>query len=477
MRGLQCAKSLYLTIHNKELEPSTSAAQQALFDQGHVVGVEAQRRFPSGVLIKAPYYDTAGAVAETEAAIKNGANTVFEATFSAVGLSAKIDILNRKSPKDTWSIIEVKSSTSVKPEYIPDVAIQASIFTASGYDYDTASVMYINNQTIAPDLTNLFTQTEVTKEIKKVQIELPKQIEEFRSMLDKPNPPSLEIGPHCDTPYPCPFKTHCWSHIESPSIFEIPSIGKKAWEYYEKGIVQVTDSKFKPSKSQVNRVEAIRSGKRWVDKDGIKEALSGWKYPLYFFDFETIAFAIPKYDGTRPFEQVPFQFSCLVQEKPASEPKEFFYLHKESTDPRPQLIQELIKAVKGNGNIVAYNMSFEARCIQALADFSPKHSKALLEAKERLVDPLPIFRSSVYDKNFKGSFSIKSVAPAILGENRSYKGMVIADGGETQRAFLELVDEKTPADRRKLLEEAMLVYCKKDTQEMVDLVGWLKAIL
>lgn len=138
MRGLQCAKSLYLTIHNKELEPPTSASTQALFDQWHIVGAEAQLRFPNGVLVKAPYYDTAGAVAETETAMMNGANTIFEATFSAEGLSAKIDILNRKSPKDPWNIIEVKSSTSVKPEYIPDVAIQANIFRTSGYEYETA---------------------------------------------------------------------------------------------------------------------------------------------------------------------------------------------------------------------------------------------------------------------------------------------------------------------------------------------------
>jgi len=135
MLGLQCPKSLYLSIHQPELEPEVTASQQALFDQGHLVGSAAQREFPGGITVEAPYYDTAAAVAETEKAIQNGAATIFEATFSTETVAVKVDVLHRETPTSPWQLIEVKSSTSVKPEHITDVAIQAKVVTECGHSY------------------------------------------------------------------------------------------------------------------------------------------------------------------------------------------------------------------------------------------------------------------------------------------------------------------------------------------------------
>jgi hypothetical protein len=137
------------------------------------------------------------------------------------------------------------------------------------------------------------------------------------------------------------------------------------------------------------------------------------------------------------------------------------------------LVERLVHALDGEGSIVSYNMGFEAGCMEALAEAFPQFAKALRNAIARLVDPLPIFRAAVYDKAFEGSFSIKAVAPAILGSQSSYEGMIVADGGAAQRGFVELLSPDLPKDRRRELRQSMLEYCRKDTMEMVALVKWL----
>lgn len=474
MRGLQCGKSLYLTIHQPELEPEVSDSQQALFDQGHEVGKRAQQSFPGGVLVDAPYYDSAAATAQTREAIARGENTLYEATFSTDGVTARIDILHRSSSTAPWDLIEVKSSTSVKPEHLDDVAIQLHVAEQAGLLIGRAFVMHINNQATAPDLSNLFHRTDVTSDARSRQEMIQKKILELTQVVSQANAPPVSIGPHCSEPYDCPFQDHCWKDIPEASIFDLPSMGKKVWELYAAGIVSIGDSRFVPSQGvQQHRAEAVRSGTRWIDASAIKRQLTEWRWPLTYLDFETIAFAIPRYPGTRPYQQVPFQYSALRQHSIDSPLDESFYLHDNASDPREPLIQALISATGGPGSVVAYNMSFEANCIRSLISFFPQYAGELQSIIDRLVDPLPIFRSSVYDKNFFGSFSIKSVAPAILGSSSSYDGMIVADGEAAQRAFLNLISAAPGSVEHSTLRKAMLDYCRKDTMEMADLVKWL----
>ncbi len=467
-------KSLYLTIHNPDLEPAPSASQQTLFDQGHEVGTRAQQEFPGGVLIEVPYYDTDGAIKQTEAAIKGGAQVVYEATFVNDGLSARIDILTKAPREGSWNIIEVKSSTSVKPEHLDDVAIQVHVAEAAGLKIEKASVMHLNNQSTAPALKDLFNLQDVTSMIGPNKKDLPKHISSLRNALTQGEPPKLEIGPHCHEPYECPFVKECWSHVPSPSIFDFPGLGAKAWDFYAKGIVKLDDPKFGPfTGSKAHRLNAARTGRRWTDTDGIVEGFDGWKWPLLHLDFETIAFAIPRYPGTRPYEQVPFQFSAMIQKEKCGPVEHVEFLHDQRTDPRPRLLAALVKVLSNQGSIVAYNKGFESSRLKAMANAFPEHADTLLAACDRLVDPLPIFRNSVYDPAFKDSFSIKSVAPAILGPAASYHGLTVPDGNAAQRAFVEYIDPTVTPARKSELQKSMLAYCKKDTEVMVQLVDWL----
>lgn len=477
MRGFQCHKNLWLATYKRELEPPVSAEQQAVFDQGHLVGSYAQKQFAGGQLVDNKPWDFFGAVKKTKDLIKSGASLIYEAAFEYNNTFARADIIKYNPITERWQIFEVKSSTSVKEEQLQDVGIQAWIMAKSGLAIERINIMHINNQCAFPNLENLFTTVDVTEEIAKLSPLIETEIENLFLMLKSDIVPDIDIGTHCDTPYECPFKTYCYSEKKIPevSVLNLPKIGARKWDLYREGILKLDDPRLSElTPAQQRAVDVFKTKKRFVDATGIKKALSSWKFPMVFLDFETINPAIPRYDGTSPYQQVPFQFSAHIWPSPESELIHKEYLHTDASDPRPKLIPLLLEACKGLGSIVAYYSIFETQRISEMAEYSKKHRAELEALLDRFVDPLPIFREFVYDNNFEGSFSLKTVAPSILGEEQSYEGMMVADGSAAQRAFEEIINPKTDTIRREELISASLEYCKKDTMVMVELVKWLK---
>ena len=475
--GLQCPKALYLSVHQANLADDISDSQQMIFDQGHEVGILAQKYYPGGVLIDAPYKDSPLALMQTQDAIAAGTNTIYEATFIHGDVLVKIDILNRKSPKHAWEIVEVKSSTQVKDVHIPDAAVQAWVVRGAGFKLKSVSIMTINNQCTYPDLSDLFNVTDVTKEVDAYRSDIPPIVAKFKKLLGSTKSPKVDIGPHCDDPYSCGFKTHCWSacKISDVSIFDIPRLSTDAkWESYRAGKIDLKSldpDDFNATQSRM--IECTVAKKRFVDSNAIAKALKAWKHPLSFLDFETIGYAIPRYNGQRPYQQLPFQFSCHIQKTSRGKLGHCEYLHSTDTDPREDISRTIVELVPESGSVVAYSMGFESGVLKTLADLFPKYRNGLLNIVDRLVDPLPIFRSSVYDPGFRGSFSIKQVAPAILGKSASYEEMDIGGGTEAQSAYMEMINPSTEKKRREELRRGLIEYCTKDTKGMVDLVSWL----
>lgn len=473
----QCKKLLYLSLNRPKLLPPISASTQAIFDQGHEVGIEAQKRFPKGILIEAEAYEAQKAFKATLAAIENGANTIYEATFIHNNVQARIDILHRKNSKSAWEIVEVKSSTGIDEVHLKDVAIQTWVAKGAGIKISKSKLMHINNECVFPDLSNLFTVEDVTEEINDWIKDVPKMITSIRKMLNVKKVPDNDIGPHCNDPYECPLIEHCWKHIPEESIFILPRIGKKAWELYEDGLVDLHDKKLlkmKFNETQKRVIEVTQTGNRYIDNSALKKELSTWIEPFSYLDFETVSFAIPRYNKTRPYQQIPFQFSVQVEN--GKKVKSFEYLHDNDKDPRPQLIEALIKSIPSKGSVVSFNKGFESARMKEMAESFPKHKKALQNIIDRLVDPLPIIRSNVYDKGFQGSFSIKKVAPSLIGEKYSYDSLSIADGGAASQGFISLITEELSTKERDQLRSDMLKYCDQDTMSMVELVNWMRSI-
>ncbi len=478
VRGMQCHKSLYLSVHHPELEPEVSETQQAIFDTGNEVGLAAQGMFPGGVTIAAQPRDPAQAFADTKAAMEAGAHTIYEATFFFENVQVKVDILHKEKKSAKWKLIEVKSSTSVKDVHLNDMAIQAWVAENSGLKVSSYHLMHINSDCRFPNLKDLFELVDVSEEVLALKGEVPKKVKAIKNVLAAKTVPDINIGPHCDDPYECPFKEHCWKEKKIPelSVFDLPGMGQKGWAFYEKGILNLSDLKdAKLSAVQRRAVDCFVSKKRHIDTKAIKSEIAAWVFPLYYLDFETIAFAIPKYKDTGPYMQIPFQFSCHVETK-QGELTHFEFLNSEDKDPRINLIESLLATVGDVGSVVSYNKGFEAGVMRRLAAEYPEYSKKLNNIVDRLVDPLPIFRAHVYDNAFAGSFSIKAIAPALIGEKLSYDQLEVGDGSAAQRAYLRLIDQSTDLKEKSKLKKAMIEYCKQDTLAMVELVRWLRIV-
>lgn len=479
MAGIQCPKRLYLQTYQPELATPTDSSQQAIYDQGTLIGILARDRFSGGLLISADHNHPEDALADTRDAIAANAAALFEAAFTASKVLVRVDVLSRAG-KDLWDLIEVKSSTSVDENYIDDVTVQAWVLQKSGIKLNKCYVMHINNQCVFPNLADLFTKADVTDLVNQRLPSIAGIVTNLLRVLKQKDFGEIDIGPHCDSPYACPFKDNCWreKHIPEISAFEIPRLASRIkWQLYEKGLIhldKIDSASINLNAIQRKMIEVSLSGTRHVNTKEIKKALRSWTFPLFYLDFETISPAVPRYPNTHPYQQVPFQFSCHKQNKPESPLTHSEYLHDSTSDPREQLINALLGVIGGKGSVVAYNKGFESARLTELSVAFPQYSKELMNIAQRLVDPLPIFRSNVYDREFHGSFSIKQVAPALLGTSLSYEGMTVSGGGEAQAAFEEMISPQTNAKRRNDLRRALLEYCKMDTFAMVQLVEWLR---
>lgn len=474
LKGFNCLKRIYLTIHNPELAAPTSPDKQAVFDQGNAVTQEARTRFPGGILIDNEPWDFVGSLKKTKTLIENGEKIIYEAAFEHNGFYARADIISYSRESKRWSLYEVKSSTKVKPEHLDDVALQTWIIAKSGLLLEKISILYLNSKCNFPNLENLFVEEDVTEKMREKYPDILPKLNEIKETLQKEVVPEIDIGPYCLEPDECEFKDHCWKKIPQFSIFNLPNIRDKKWEFYHQGIIEISDERITDLTSLQQRVlEAHRKNERIVNSEGIKASLAEWTFPLIFLDFETINPAIPRYQGCKPYSQVPFQFSVHIWRTKNSELEHKEFLHTEQSDPRHSLILSLLEACEDQGSVVAYFGKFESGRIKELAEFSPSHTVALQALSDRIVDPLPIIRDHVYDPGFKGSFSLKDVAPAILGQSFSYEKMLVGNGLAAQRAFEEIISQETPKLRKEELISATLEYCKQDTFVMVELVKWL----
>jgi predicted RecB family nuclease len=473
MEGFQCEKRLWLKLYKPELEPAVGVATQMSFDEGNEVGELARKHFGKGELITNDYWDYAGATKATEDFIEAGTKTIFEAAFRYKDFFSRADIFTKL--KNGWHVIEVKKSVEPKEYQILDSAIQTWIMKNCGHKVVKVSIMHLNRECVFPKLDNLYATTDITDEVDKLLPLVEATALKLSKIASSSAQPNTKIGLHCDDPFECPFKEHCWAEVPEKSVFDLPGmLIKKKWELYDSGKKKIMDLDANAFKNKTKlAIEVTQSQKPWFDWPEIDGALKQWKWPLYFFDFETINPAIPRFKKTSPYSQIPFQFSCHVWKSPESKLEHFEYLHTDGTDPRPPLVEAMLSGLGSKGSIVAYNMGFEIGVIKKLAEFDKANSKALLKLTERFVDPLKIFQSCSYHPEFLGSFSIKNVAPAVLGAKLSYENLEVGDGSEAQAAVNLLLREIAKPHERQQIVENLLTYCRQDTLAMVELVKWL----
>jgi hypothetical protein len=282
----------------------------------------------------------------------------------------------------------------------------------------------------------------------------------FAEMLDGPLP-ATPTGPHCREPRPCPFLDRCWPADPIETLYR--ATPKLLAELRARGVRSIADVPTDLVEGPARRqVLAARTGQLVVEGD-LATALAALEPPLAFLDFETLAPVVPAWPGHRPYEQVPVQWSCH-----RSDGTHHAWLASDATDPREPFARSLLQACGGARTVIAYGAEFERKCVRQLAAALPELALELEALASRIHDLAAIVRGHVYHPDFRGSFSIKRVLPALVPE-LGYGDLAIRDGRTAASALESLLLDGVDVATKASLREQLLRYCERDTLAMVRL--------
>ena len=381
-------------------------------------------------------------------------------------------------------------------EFTWDISYQKWLLEQNDVNVTGTYLVYLDNTYIRQgelDLQKLFIIKDMADIVSE---ELPKVkdlVDRAMKVLANPEEPEQELSRVCEKPYKCMFWDYCTRNLPKPSVFDVygGKFGsKKADQFYfpsklslyQDGKVSFDDIKDKLlGRIQRMQVECTLDGTEYIDREGIRSFIDTLSYPLYFLDFETMNDPIPQYDGTKSYQQVPFQYSLHIQESETSG-----YIHKEflapsdGRDPRRALAEQLCRDIPMDVCTLAYNKQFECERLKELANIFPDLAKNLLNIRDNVKDLIDPFEAGYYYvPAIGGSFSIKSVLPALFPNDPSldYHNLTggVQNGNDAMTIFPKIKD-MSPKDAKEA-REALLRYCELDTWAMVKVLEKLKNII
>jgi hypothetical protein len=230
------------------------------------------------------------------------------------------------------------------------------------------------------------------------------------------------------------------------------------------------------TENQRVQVETVRSASPRVSKLAIRRFLQDLKYPVHLLDFETFSTAIPKFDGLRPFQRVPFQFSLHIRASPGADLVHRGFLARGAGDPRPDFMARLCQAVAQEGSLVAYNAAFEKGVLRECADALPAFQPWVNSLESRFVDLLQPFRAfRYYHPAQHGSASMKAVLPALTG--RGYESLAIRDGDTASREYFRVTFGNSEPTERDRVYRQLEEYCGLDTEGMWQIISALRNLV
>ena len=478
-----CPKVLWLDKHKHEWFDD-SVLDQARFEQGNEVGDLAMGYY--GDYVEVPYDrdDYEGMIARTKELYDARTPVICEATFSYDDCLCMVDIL-RVSPDGSVDLVEVKSSGELKEEHVHDVCYQYWVLSKCGLKINSASLMHLNKEYVRQgdlDLQELFMLEDLTDTVSgNMQGEPEEYTKQLKEMIASDKEPEGGVWPICLKQHdkPCGYRSWCWRDVPSPRVFDLYRVSAKGCKLYADGVVTMQDvldnaGCFTGSYGEIQLRQArtfVEDASDYVNTSAIQGFLNELTYPLYFLDFETIMPPVPLYDGTRPYQQVPTQYSLHYVLEEGGEVHHCEYLAPEEGDPRRGLAEQLCADTPKDVCVLAYNMSFEKRVIKDLAEAYPDLADHLMAIHGNMHDLLdPFKQGNYYSKAMGGSFSIKSVLPALFPDDPEldYHALEgIHNGGEAMTAFPKLAS--MPPEERAIVREQLLRYCELDTLAMVKI--------
>jgi hypothetical protein len=474
-----CPKDTWLRLHKPELVESFTLTEfdKHLLEQGNEVEAEARQLFPGAVLVSATGDE---AVEETRRLMAGDTEAIFQATFLADGFFAKCDVLKRGAMPATWNLFEIKGTNSKKEgnedrDHISDLTFQRHVLELAGVTVGRANIVHLNKEYIRAgdlDVQALFTVSDSTDQVDALSAGLLEEMHAAREYLNQASEPNIGCdchlsgrGRHC--------RTFACSHPEIPeySVHDIVRIGqsKKKIEYFMDERIFVVDDvpdDYELGDAQQMQVRAHKSQKPIIDAGAIEQELGSYTYPLYFFDYETYAPAIPAFDGYGPYVKIPFEFSLHTLRDAESEPEHVEFLQLDRSDPTRAVAQLLDKYIDPKGTVIVWYAPFERGVNMEIGERLNAYANLMGRINGQVRDLRDIFSKQHYvHPDFRGSTSIKDVLPVLVPE-LSYDGLMIKEGTAASEQWWTMTAAATEAGERATIAEALRTYCKLDTHAM-----------
>lgn len=480
-----CPKSAWIGKYHPEAVPR-DANLQARLRTGVEVGGLARGLF-------GPYADVTARredgspdlprmLENTCAEMARGTPVICEASFSFGGLYCAVDLLKKEG--DGWAVYEVKSSTDgLKDQYIADVSYQKYVLERCGVRVAGVYLVSVDpTYVLGPeglDIHGFFRITDLWEQACREQENtVPSVLREAERVLRCPEEPAVELGENCRD---CELFPFCGRALPSPSVFDLYRLQKKKMiEYYRQGLVSFADldrAGVIRNATQKRQIDfALNDRGVYADKAAIREFLAGLSYPLYFLDFETMQPAIPFCVGAHPYAQIPFQYSLHFMERAGGGLKHSEFLAESGTDPRRDIAEALCRDIPAGACVTAFNKVFECTRLKELAAAFPDLADHLLAIEGNITDLLTPFQKGwYYRREIGGSFSIKSVLPAICPNDPEldyHELEGVHNGSEAMSLFPEI--QFMPPEEREKARQNLLAYCRLDTLAMIKVWEELK---
>ena len=406
----------------------------------------------------------------------------FQRTFKSNQLLAKADIILTELPSGINTLIEVKSGTSVKSEYVDDLAFQVIVAKEEGFTFHRIGVLHVNGSFVrlGPiDVQEFFAFEDVTEAVLAKVPETRISIEAAIHYLQEEEP-VIPLHAFCSQKLACPALQKQYPKLPEYSVFDISGIRQnKLQELLKQGIVDIqhVPSGFKLSDRQRFQVEVAQSGAVRISHNNIQRALDTLRFPLYFLDYETLQYGIPQYDVVKPYQQMVFQWSLHKLYADDQEPIHLEFLSDGKSHPALEFVRTLHgKIPYDGGSILVWNKSFETARNKELALMYPEFEPFLVYINTRIYDLMEIFQQQHYvHPEFKGSNSIKQVLP-VIDPHLSYHDLEVNQGILASISWFELITGKiSESDKRERMNH-LRQYCKLDTLAMVAIYKHLQSV-
>ncbi|BFT94556.1 MAG: hypothetical protein MNSN_07180 [Minisyncoccus archaeiphilus] len=477
---LQCPKYLWLYKNRKDLLEAEGdiGYKQA---QGENVEYWAYQDYPDAIDCKTDG-DIFADIDNTKKVISSSPQAVIQSSFFDGELFCRNDLLVRISG-DEWNLIEVKATTKVEDIHIIDLAFQKQCLSSCGININRIYVYHVNNKYVRKGEINpeeLISKEDVTDKVNFIEMSTRQKIKDaLEFMKVYKDEPAVDIVKQCFNPYDCGFINYCWKDVPEHSVYDLSLKESDLRNLVKQGNLEIENIPFNIITRENKKVyyQAYKIGKPIIDIYGIEEELSNISYPAYFLDYESYSPAVPLFDKFHPYQQMVFQYSLHRKEAPDAPLEHFEFLSDDWINPLPILLEKLISDLKESGTIIVWNESFEKSRNKEMGEMYPKQKEALKLINDRIYDLGTAFKKNYYvHKDFKGSWSIKSVLPVLIPE-LSYKDLNIQGGSQASESYRELIDPSISQEKKESLRRDMLKYCELDTLAMVRILEKMEEMI